>query len=225
MKIDIPDEVKNIVYTTPLDSEKMKYYTEAFAWLALQYCFDEYKNLQLSDAPDLQDINNMLGIEVTEVAIPSTKIVDGNWLHYRKTGEEKYKIKAERFGGEFDHISCSYPPITSKDELECIEETLKKKIMKIPSYRNKGFHTIGLIFVLNEMPLPDTAFRWGDVVKKVQSQSSEKFDMLFFLYSNALSYCKCDTYKVEYITLGGQVRDELRGELSRYSRYIAENLK
>lgn len=221
MKIEIPDEVKDIVYTTPLDSEKMKYYTEAFAWLALQYCFDEYKDLQLSDAPDLQDINSMIGVEVTEVAIPSTKIVDGNWLHYRKTGEEKYKIKAERFGGKIDNISCSYPPTTSIDELECIEKILKKKIKKIQSYRNKGFHTIGLVFVLNEIPLPDTALRWGEVVKKVQSQSSEKFDMLFFFYSNALSYCKCDTYNVEYITLGKQ----LRHELSRYSRYIAENCK
>ena len=220
MKIDIPDEVKDIVYTTPLDSEKMKYSTEALALLALQHCFDRYKDLQLSDAPDLQDVNSKIGIEVTEVAIPNIKAIDGNWLHYRKTGKEKYKIKAEQLGGEFDNISCSYPPTTSKDELECIEQILKKKIEKIPSYRNKGFHTVGLIFVLNEPPLPDTALKWGEIMKKVQSTSSEKFDILFFLYHNALSWCDCNTYKTEYIILEEQVRDEL----SHYSRYIAEKV-
>lgn len=220
MKIDIPDEVKDIVYTTPLDSEKMKYYTEAFALLALQHCFDRYKDLQLSDAPDLQDVNNKIGIEVTEVAIQNIKAIDGNWLHYRKTGKEKYKIKAEQLGAEFDNISCSYPPTTSKDELECIEQILKKKIEKIPSYRNKGFHTVGLIFVLNKPPHPDAALKWGEIMKKVQSTSSEKFDILFFLYHNALSWCDCNTYKTEYIILEEQVSDEL----SHYSRYIAEKV-
>lgn len=221
MRIDIPNEVKDIVYTTPLDSEQMKYFTEAFALLALQHCFSEYTDLQLSDAPDLQDMTNKIGIEVTEVAIPHIKAIDGNWLHYRKTGEEKYRIKAERFGGEFDNISCSYPPTTSKDELECIEQILKKKIEKIPSYRNKGFDTVGLIFVLKEPPLPNTALKWGEVVKKVQSNSSEKFDILFFLYSNALSWCRCDTYSTKCIVIGGQ----LIGELQHNARYVAENYK
>lgn len=218
MEINIPDEVKDIVYTTPLDSEKMKYYTETFAWLVLQYCFDEYKDLQLADAPDLQDVNSMIGIEVTELAIKSVKIVDGNWLHYRKTGDEKYKRKAAFWGGEIDDSSCSYPVTTSKDELTSMEEALIKKLNKVTSYRKKGFEKLGLIIVFNEPPIPTTALKWVEVVKKVQSVSSEKFDIIFFLYSSAISYCKCDTYKVEYIPLEEQVRDGL----SKYARFITE---
>ena len=218
MKINIPDEIKGMIYTSPLDSEKMKYYTEALAWLALRYCFDEYKDLTLSDAPDLQDINNMIGIEVTEVAIPSIKTIDGNWLHYRKTKDEKYKVKAELYGGEIDDSSCSYPPTTSKDELECIEQILTKKMKKLPSYRKKGFRTIGLIFVLKDTPLPDTAHKWNEIAKKVHSTSSEKFDVLFFLYRNALCWCDCNNYKSDYIIIG----EKSMNELCRYSRFIVE---
>lgn len=220
MKTNIPDEVKDIVYTTPLDSEKMKYSTEAFAWLALRYCFDEYKDLQLADAPDLQDINSMIGIEVTELAIKSVKVVDGNWLHYRKTGDEKYQRKASFLGGEIDESSCSYPVTTSKDELNSMQEVLIKKINKVTSYRKKGFEKLGLIIVFNEPPLPNTAQKWSETVKEVQSTSSEKFDIIFFLYRNAISYCKSDTYKTEYIVLEEQMVDEL----SKYARYIAEKM-
>lgn len=101
-----------------------------------------------------------------------------------------------------------------------MEEVLIKKLNKIASYSKKGFEKLGLIIVFDAPPMPTTAIKWVEVVKKVQSVSPEKFDIIFFLYSSAISYCKCDTYKVDYITLEEQVRDEL----SKYARFIAETM-
>ena len=56
----------------PLPSHTKLDYDECYAKIVLEKFFpDQYENLQISDKPDLRDISNNIGIEVTS-AIPQS---------------------------------------------------------------------------------------------------------------------------------------------------------
>lgn len=57
----------------PLPSHTKLDYDECYAKIVLEKFFpDQYENLQISDKPDLRDISNNIGIEVTS-AIPQSE--------------------------------------------------------------------------------------------------------------------------------------------------------
>ena len=191
MSIELSDEIRSLRFTKPLKSEEMKYYTEHFALAVLRYCFDGYENWSVCDAPDLQSADRTAGIEVTELAISLNKAIVGDCLHYWETGDVKYKNKAEHRGAKAGDMFYILPSVDSNDELSALETIFRKKLSKIARYKKRGFKKLGLIMVMDGLPIPATETYWADIVRVIQSGSPEKYDKVYFVYSSALRYYNC----------------------------------
>ncbi len=214
MSIVLTDEIRNMHFENQLKAEDMKYYTEHFALAILRCCFDIYDSWSVSDAPDLQSADGASGIEVTELAISLNKAIIGDCLHYWETGDVKYKNKAEYRGARAGESFYILPSVDSNDELSALETIFRKKLSKLTGYKKRGIEKLGLIMVMDGLPLPATAENWADVVRVLQSGYEERYDKVFFTYSSVLSYynSKTDTMtnypidKNDYEALGKYAR-------------------
>jgi hypothetical protein len=214
MSIELTDDIRELHFSQPIKPEEMKYYTEHFALAVLRYCFDEYDSWIASDAPDLQSPDGAAGIEVTELAISLNRAIVGDCLHYWETGDERYKAKAEHRGARPGEEFYILPSVDSGDEFAALETIFRKKLSKLTGYKKRGIEKLGLIMVMDGLPLPATAENWADVVRVLQSGSEERYDKVFFTYSSVLSYynSKTDTMtnypidKNDYEALGKYAR-------------------
>ena len=219
MSIELTDEIRQHRFTEPLSSENMKYYTENFALAVLRYCYDEFDGWKVCDAPDLQSTDRSGGIEVTELTISLNKAIVGDCLHYWETGDVKYKQKAEHRGAAAGDMYYILPTVDSDDELAALETIFRKKLRKLTSYKKRGFRTLGLIIVMDALPISPTEKNWADVVRVLQSDCPEKYDVIFFLYPSVLSRYNCADGTIERI----EIEKEDFAALEKYARIMAEN--
>lgn len=219
MSILLTDEIRGLNFQNPLRTEKMKYYTEHFALAALRYCFDCYDSWIAADAPDLQSSNGTEGIEVTELAISLNRAIVGDCLHYWETGDVRYKNKAEYRGARPGEEFYILPSVDSNDELAALETIFRKKLSKISGYKKRGIGKLGLIMVMDGLPLKATAGNWAEVVRVLQSGTEERFDKVFFLYSSVLSYYNCASDTATDYDIDRSDYDAL----AKYARFMAEN--
>ena len=218
MSISITQDVRDMVFKGPMSSSDMKHYDEHLALAILKYCFDDYDHLIVKDAPDLQSPECSIGIEVTEVAISRNKAIEGDYLQYRKTKNKKYIEKINKSGGKATNDYYIVTPVTKHDELDAMKTVFQKKLKKIVDYRDKGFKTIGLVMLMTEPPIPQTAFEWGTMIHSINSNSEYRYDKVFFTYPSALSILDCSTGTVEYIVIDHNDYDALK----KYARKMAE---
>ena len=219
MSIVIADEIRNMHFPKPLKAEEMKYYTEHFALAVLRCCFDCYDGWRVADAPDLQSEDGTAGIEVTELAISLNKAIVGDCLHYWETGDVRYKNKAEYRGARAGEEFYILPSVDSNDELAALEAIFRKKLGKLSGYKRRGINRLGLIMVMDAIPLHATAEKWAEVVRVLQSGTDNRYDKVFFAYSSALSYYNCATDTTTNYAID---RDDFDA-LKKYARYMAEN--
>lgn len=111
------------------------------------------------------------------------------------------------------------PSFDSNDELAALETIFRKKLGKLSGYKRRGINRLGLIMVLDGMPLTATAENWADVVRVLQSGADDKYDRVFFAYSSALSYYNCVTDTTTNYAID---RDDFDA-LKKYARYMTEN--
>ena len=218
MSIIISEEIRNIHYAKPLKAEDLKYYTEHFALAILQYCFDIYDKWLVSDAPDLQNEEGSEGIEVTELAISLNKAIIGDCLHYWETGDIRYKNKAENRGAHPGNEFYILPTIDSNDELAALEDIFRKKLKKLNTYKKRNINNLGIIIVMDGIPLTATSENWAEVIRVLQSDSSLKYDKAFFVYNSVLSYYNCKTDTTTNYNIDKNDFDAL----SKYARYTTE---
>ena len=218
MSIDLTETIHSAEFIHPLDSEDMKHYTEQLALAVLRYCFDEYDSFLVKDAPDLQSPDCTIGIEVTEVAVSKNKAIDGDYLQYRKTKDEKYLKRIREKGGTATDINYGVLPVTKHDELEAMKSVFRKKLKKIAEYKSKGFSSLGLVMVMTEIPVPYTAFEWGKMIYALNSSSNEQYDRIFFTYRSALSILDCSMGTVKFKNIESNDYDALR----KYARIMTE---
>lgn len=219
MSIILTDEIREMRFPKPLKAEEMKYYTEHLALTVLRYCFDRYDDWQVSDAPDLQSKDRNAGIEVTELAISLNKAIVGDCLHYWETGDVRYKNKAEYRGARAGEEFYILPSVDSNDELASLEEIFRKKLAKLSSYKERGINRLGLIMVMDALPLSATVENWAEMVRVLQSDAAERYDKVFFAYNFALSYYNCETNTTTNYPI---YRDDYEA-LKKYARYMSEN--
>jgi len=221
MSIELTDDIRNAVFTSPMNSEDMKHYPEYLALAVLKYCFDDYDSLYVKEAPDIQSLDHSIGLEVTEVAVSKNKAIKGDYLQYIKTKDPKYLTKIKEKGGTITDFSYSVLPVTKNDELDAMKNIFQKKLQKKNDYKSKGFKSIGLIMVMTEIPVPNTALEWGKMIYTINSSSKEKFDMIFFIYSCALSILDCSTGEVSFKPIDSNDYDSLM----KYATIMAEKKK
>lgn len=179
-------------FTKPLDSYLFAKYDEQMALLILQHCYPgTYSSLCLSDAPDLQDIDKSIGIEVTRMISQSEAQIEGEYTKYcfGKKGETETQLcrqKIEKNGGKVNEYSVTFPTKTSKDEKNDLQNAIRSKMAKLDDYRKSGFRSLGL-FVLYEQPLIpiglDELKSWFD---DAISQYEVQYDSIFLSYSCCL---------------------------------------
>ena len=209
MSIELPHNISAIESLHPLDSEDIKHYTEELALAVLRYFFDEYDNLLVKDAPDMQMPDGDIGIEVTEIAVSKNKAIDGDYLQYRKTKDTKYLEKIKEKGGTATDINYGVLPVTKHDELEAMKAVFQKKLKKIHEYKSKGFNVLGLVMVMTEIPVPYTAFEWGEMIYALNSGTDKHYDRIFFTYRSALSILDCTTGEVQFKSIAAKEYDAL----------------
>ena len=218
MSIELTDEIREHRFTSPLKSENMKYYTEHFALSVLRYFFDEYDDWIVCDAPDLQSADGTAGIEVTELTISLNKAIVGDCLNYWKTGDVKYSEKAEHRGAAAGDMYYILPIFDSDDELSALEAIFRKKLRKLKSYKKRGFKSLGLILVMDALPIRSTEVNWADVVRVLQSDSPEKYDVIYLVYPTVLGRYDRSDGAVEYRNIS---REDYPA-LEKYARIMAE---
>ena len=175
----------------------------------------------VKEAPDLQSPDGSIGIEVTEIAVSKNKAIDGDYLQYRKTKDTKYLDKILEKGGTATDMNYSVLPVTKYDELEAMKSVFQKKQKKITEYKSKGFFILGLVMVMNEIPIPDTANEWGKMIFNLNSSTVEKYERIFFTYHSALSILDCESGVVEFKPIAKKDYNAL----CAYARMMVENQK
>ena len=218
MSIELTDDIRDHHFARPLSAENMKYYNENFALAVLRYCFDGYDGWTVCDAPDLQSSDHSEGIEVTELTISLNKAIVGDCLHYWETGDVKYREKAEHRGATAGDMYYILPSVDSDDELSALETVFRKKLRKLSSYKKRGFRTLGLMIVMDGLPISSTEKNWADVVRVLQSDSPEKYDLFFFVYPSVLCRYNCSDGTVERTEIG---RSDYAA-LEKYARIMTE---
>ena len=179
-------------FAKPLESKLHSRYIEQLAFLLLKHIFPEISSaFILSDAPDLQDKDKTVGIEITEAVAPKIAQIDGEYakLRFGKNSEyekEKCKRLIEKNGGEVDGIGLSYPVTNSKEEWGIFSNALRKKIKLLPSYKQKGFKKMGLFIFFDEPPIPFNPEVAMKQFAEVQKGSIDRYDFLFFGYRNGV---------------------------------------
>ncbi len=215
----ITDEIRNTEFLKPMKSEAMKHYIENYALASLRYCFrDKYDDWLLLDSPDLQSPDHQCGIEVTEIVVKGKNEIDSQWQKYRETGDKKHIDVGIKLGATFDDTTCSYPVVNSKDELSALETVFSKKIHKLQKYRDNGYREVGLILVMNDIAIPNTALQWYKRVLEIQKTKPTQFDVVFFLHSCDLSWIGNNEHEPHYIHIPNKDGDALR----KYARIQAE---
>jgi len=173
--MNLRDDIRNYEFTSKLPKEVIKTSREYVALAILKYSFSEYfSKLHKAEAPDLQDDNGNLAVEVTWGGSPQNERISGESLKYSlaKTEDEKEKSLQiiRKNGGDRNAISTSYPVGTSEDDKKNVIEVFRKKLKKVDNYR-QSFRRVGLAIIID---IPMFFFddpQWGRWLSDINNDS------------------------------------------------------
>lgn len=181
--MNLRDDIRNYEVTTALSPKLIKTSREYKVLAILKYSFPErFSKLQKSEAPDLQEPDGELAVEVTWGGSPRDGLISGESVKYShaKTKDEKDKIrqKIQKNGGDRNDISTNYPVGTSEGDKKSVIEAFRKKLKKVDNYR-QSFLRIGLAIII-DIPLfliddPD----WGNWLSDINNSS---FDFVALIH-------------------------------------------
>lgn len=202
------------MFDKPLPRRKQTDYNEELALLILKKCFpSHFSNVIKKDAPDLQDRDGKIGIEVVEALDENKAEIDGVFSSQRidnsSISYEKCREIIEKNGGELDEFGITYPVTTSTYEKKIIQEAIRKKIKKYNEYKEEGFEELSL-FVLFHEPIISVEL---DELQKYFCEPfigvSETYKKLFFLSTWLLIVYDISEDKMEIIKIDKEEYDDL----------------
>ena len=190
--MNLTDEIRNFDVTEPLSSEDHKTCREYEALAMLKFLLSEqFSSLRKSEAPDLQDTEHSLGVEVTWGGSQDDELISGESIKYSraKTDEEREKIlnKIREHGGDRNEISTTYPVGTSEKDKVNIEKAFRKKLKKAEKYRKKFDHLGVVIMVDIPMIFFDVDFDWRAWFSEINERSSSKYDFVVLSHWSGIS--------------------------------------
>lgn len=202
------------MFGKPLSRRKHTDYNEELALLILKQCFPEqFSNLIRKDAPDLQDRDGIMGIEVVEAIEKKKAEIDGVFSNRRidnsSISYEKCKEIIEKNGGELDEYGITYPVITNIDEKNIIQNAIRKKIKKYKEYKAKGFEELSLFVLFNEPIVPVEIHVLKRYFSEPFEDVSETYKRLFFLSVGLLFIYEIKEDKMQMIKIGREEYDDL----------------
>ena len=198
MKIDT-DLVKNKEFSCPINSSAIKHSQEYRVLATLRYLFPKrFDTMKNDEAPNLQDCENGIGIEVTSAVKESNMKVSRAFSDLCKgsqadIGHNKEVIVSN--GYSFIDIVDEKVAIstmgTADGEKYFFQQSIQRKIKKLPRYR-ENFKQIGLAIVLPEIPTTYAEEHMGEWAWEAFEGTSDKFDFIY-----VISHRLCIYYNVQ----------------------------
>ncbi len=180
--------VKNKKYNTSIEACLLKHSQEFRVLATLRYLFPgKYDAMVNGEAPDLQDRANSIGIEVTAAVKEKDMMVSRLFSELNKGTPkeiEKRKKTIESSGYAFVPLKDKRVAIsvsgTADGERFFIQESIKKKIKKLPQYR-ETFRTLGLAIILPEIPTTYTEQHIPEWIFEVLGEMESSYDFVYVI--------------------------------------------
>lgn len=219
--MNLRDDIRNYQVTSALPSELIKTSREYLALAILKYSFPErFSKIHKAEAPDLQDSDGEIGVEVTWGGDPRNEIITGESIKYSHAKTEADKERCLHIirmnGGDRDEICISYPVGTSEGDKKSVVEVFRKKLKKVADYR-RCFHSVGLAILID---IPMFFFDdplWG---KPLSDINKNGFDFVAFIHWSGIDIFDFKTEKYSKQRIGREDMDALR----RLGRMAAEGI-
>ena len=203
----IPDEIRNKMFERPLSPGLWKTSTEYTALALLKFCEGEpYRFMRHADAPDLQDLNRNVGIEVTEAITKEQAQVNGEFVKLSESNDPNEKDKSRQIildrGVDLpDDWMMVFPPVSAADEKHIVLNAFESKLDKATVYRRKGFSQLGLFIYIEKPIFNDTrayGYKW---LSSAQADRTDKYDFVYLGYRDGLllfdfTIKKCKDYHI-----------------------------
>ena len=202
----------------PIQPELLKYSQEYRVLATLRYLFpQEFDNLVTRDAPDLQDKEKGIGIEVTMAAnskdtqaarlfselslaqpikAPSLLIKEIESLGY--TVQDCHGVRRLVKSGS----------ISSNDET-VFKESIKKKSRKMQKYKS-AFPRVGLAILLTEIPARETENNLIQWIEQVDGEIKPTFDFFFVISERFCLYYEPETNISKKRSITREENDQIR---------------
>ena len=186
--MELTDRIKNKSYDKSIDSHLLKTYQEFLCLAVLKYvCGDEYQSFHHADAPDLQDQNNKIGIEVTQAIEPKDAQTAGEHIRFFESDDKniraKSRSKIEANGGMlFENGALVLKPKSREQIRNVIVNSYTDKCTMIPEYQKNGFHTLGLCIYHQEhlsVEIQKQCFSW---LKDARNESTPQYDFAIIVH-------------------------------------------
>lgn len=182
------DLVKNKRYNTSIEACLLKHSQEFRALATLRYLFPgKYDAMVNGETLDLQDCANSIGIEVTAAVKEKDMMVSRLFSELNKGTPkeiEKRKKTIESSGYTFVPRKSQGVAIsvsgTADGEKLFIQESIKKKIKKLPQYR-ETFRTLGLAIILPEIPTTYAEQHIPEWISEVLSEMECSYDFVYVI--------------------------------------------
>ena len=189
------DLIKSKIFNGAIDPVLLKHSQEYNVLGVLRYFYPQkYSTMVLGEAPDLQDIQNCTGIEVT-AAVSENDMKASRAFSQFISGKEavrsqqRYINKIQSSGYSLtpisDNIISIYTTGTSNHQKAIFQAAIRKKLKKSLRYREK-FANLGLAVVFPEIPTSDTEQKCMDWLREVLNEIPKPFD---FVYIIAYRFC------------------------------------
>ena len=193
-------------FNKPLTSRYRKKYVESISLNLLKYCYgNTYSEFYVDDAPDIQNKDKSIGIEVVEAITYEEAQIEGEFTKYRLQSnprdEERSKQLIERNGAKIEEFGLSYPLKDSTGEILSFQCALRKKMGKLASYKSHGFDKLGVFIFYNESLIPIKLEDLKKYIDNVLNEYSDKYDFIYLGYSCGLIYYDILTGNIQINTI------------------------
>lgn len=192
--MELNDRIRNRHFGYVLDSHFWKTSNEYTALACLKYCFGEkYRRLRKAEAPDLQDAENSVAIEVTDSVTPNDAQIIGEFTKLSQVSTEEQKEKCRkkiiqngaRLLSDGMIAGKSRGPETEKRE---IINAFVQKLSKISKYRKMGFANIGLLIYHEKPAFSETLDNFPQWLIDAQKDCADKYDFVYILHVEGLLF-------------------------------------
>lgn len=186
--MELTDRIKNRSYSKSLDSHLWKIYQEFLCLAILKYVYgDKYQSFHHADAPDLQDQNNGIGIEVTQAIEPKDAQTSGEHIRFFESNDKSIRAKSrgkiEANGGMlFENGVLVMSPKTVEETKNTIINAYTSKSAMINEYKKNGFQTLGLCIFHQEhlsTEIQKQCFLW---LTEARQSVKDQFDFAFIVH-------------------------------------------
>ena len=181
--MELNDRIRNRHFGCVLDSHFWKTSNEYTALACLKYCFGEkYRHLRKAEAPDLQDAEHSVAIEVTDSVTPNDAQTIGEFTKLSQVNSEKQKEKCR------EKISRNGARLLGDGMIAWKSRGTETERQEIIKYRKMGFANIGLLIYHEKPAFPETIDNFPEWLIDAQKDCADKYDFVYILHVEGLLF-------------------------------------